>query len=146
MSYTRSYFHIVFGTKFRARTIFPDRKSRVYAYISNIISGKKSTKIAINGMGDHIHILLDLHPTVALADIVKSIKQSSSKWINANMILPMFEGWGSEYYASSVSPSHVDAVKEYIDNQETHHLGKDYEQEMADFVRKMGMQKYEDEN
>jgi REP element-mobilizing transposase RayT len=35
----------------------------------------------INGIEDHIHILSDLHPSIALADFIKDIKVSSSKWM-----------------------------------------------------------------
>ena len=144
MSYTRSYFHIVFGTKYHIKCISRDRKSRLYAYITNSIKNKKSSRIAINGMEEHVHILVDLHPTVSLADLVKTIKQTSSRWLTETFLLPLFEGWSSEYYACSVSPSHVKAIEEYIANQEIHHSQKEYKNEMKDFVEKMGMTLYQD--
>ena len=143
MSKTSCYFHIVFGTKFRQKTIFPDRKSRLYQYIASIIKNKKSELIIINGVENHIHILMNLHPTVALADMVRDIKSNSSKMIQQTFCLPMFEGWAKEYFASSVSPAHVDAVKTYIENQEAHHKTKEFESEIMDFAAKMGMTLYE---
>ena len=145
MSKTRSYHHIVFGTKYRQRTILLEKRNSIYAYITKIVENKKSTLIAINGIEDHIHILLDLHPTIALAEMVKAIKQSSSKRIRETFIFPMFEGWAAEYYACSVSPSHVTPIATYIDNQLTHHKGKNYSEEIVDFVTKMGLQVYKDE-
>ena len=145
MSRTRNYLHIVFGTKCRARTIYLDRRIRLYSYIIRTVENKKSEVVAINGMEDHVHILVNLHSTVALADLVKAVKTSSSKWIRESNLFSMFEGWASEYYACSVSPSHVDGVKAYIDGQQTHHAGKDYKEEVRDFVMKMGMELYEDE-
>lgn len=145
MSKTRSYHHIVFSPKFRRKVIALDRKERLYAYITKVIQNKKSTLVKINGMEDHIHILLDLHPTVALADMVKTIKQSSSKRLSETNYLPLFEGWASEYYACSVSPSHVEAVKGYIAGQQEHHKSKDYVNEVEDFVTKMGLTLYKDE-
>ena len=145
MSYTRSYFHIVFSTKYRQRTIQMDRRSRLYAYMTKTIQNKKSDLIKINGMENHIHILLDLHSTVALAEMVKTIKQTATEFIKKTFVLPMFEGWASEYYACSVSPSHVPAVKQYIQNQEEHHSQKNFENEMEEFVKKMGMTLYKDE-
>ena len=96
-------------------------------------------------MEEHTHILIDLHPTVALADLVKVVKQSSSKWISETNYLPLFEGWASEYFACSVSPSHLEGVRRYIENQESHHDGKQYFSEMEDFVGKMGMVMYRDD-
>ncbi|MCH5218660.1 MAG: IS200/IS605 family transposase [Muribaculaceae bacterium] len=145
MSKTRSYFHIVFSTKFRIKCIAHDRKERLYQYITGTVKNKKSEMIQINGVEDHIHMLINLHPTVALADLVKAVKQSSSKRLQETHYLPLFDGWTSEYFACSVSPSHVDAVKEYICSQEEHHSHKDFVSEVTDFVHKMGMEVYQDE-
>ena len=145
MSKTCSYFHIVFGTKFRGKTIPADRKERLYKYIISIVKNKRSSLIKINGIENHIHILLNLHPTVALADMVRDIKSNSSKMIQATFLLPLFEGWAKEYFACSVSPSHVGAVKDYIENQESHHITKEYDKEIEDFVTKMGMSLYVDD-
>lgn len=145
MSKTRSYFHIVFSTKHRYKCLFRDRKEKLYQYITGIIKNKKSELLIINGMEDHIHILINLHPTVALSDMVKVIKQSSSKRIQETMFFPLFDGWTSEYFACSVSPSHIKGVKEYIEKQEEHHSIKEYEEEVVDFVTKMGLEVYKDE-
>ena len=145
MSKTICYHHIVFGTKSRGRTISREKKEKLYSFITKIIQNKKSDLIAINGMEDHIHILLNLHPSVALADMVKAIKQSSSRKITETFYLPLFEGWASEYYACSVSPSHLEAVKSYIRKQEDHHKEKEYTHEIKSFVSKMGLTLYRDE-
>lgn len=144
MSYTRSYHHIVFGTHCRLRCITRDRKERLYSYIAKIIDNNKCALIAINGMEEHVHILVNVHPTVALAELVKAIKQSSSRWITRTFSLPLFEGWAKEYFACSVSPAHVEPVKSYIMSQETHHAGKDYNMEMGEFVERMGFDRYEE--
>ena len=145
MSKTHIYCHIVFGTKRRERTIPLDRKKELYAYIWKIIQNKKCTLVRINGVEDHVHILLDLHPTAALADLVRDIKTSSSHWLNSTGIFIHFKGWGREYYASSVSPENVEACKQYIISQEEHHLGAKFEDEIQDLARKWGMGYYEDD-
>jgi len=45
-------------------------------------------------MEDPIHILSDLHPSVALADYIRDIKVSSSKWRKESGLFPNFKGWG----------------------------------------------------
>lgn len=144
MSYTRSYHHIVFGTRFRIPCLWRDRKPRLYEYIKNVAKNKKCDIRKINGIEDHVHILVDIHPTVSLSDFVKTIKQASSRWISEVFLFPNYEGWSKEYFACSVSPSHLPAVETYIDNQETHHTSNKYEDEMATFVEKMGMVIYKD--
>ncbi|MDE6395855.1 MAG: IS200/IS605 family transposase [Muribaculaceae bacterium] len=81
MSKTRLIHHIVFATKHRKPAINKENKRKLYAYIYGIITNHKCFLLRINGIEDHIHILVDLHPTVAVANLVKEIKQYSSHWI-----------------------------------------------------------------
>lgn len=145
MSKTRCYHHIVFSTKYRQKSISFDRRNRLYSYINKIIQNRKSTLIMINGMEEHIHMLVDLHPSEALADLVKTVKQSTSRRISETNFFPLFGGWAPEYYACTVSPSHVEPVKNYIQNQESHHIENEFGKELADFVTKMGLTLYKDE-
>ena len=145
MSKTCNYLHIVFGTKYHRNTIPLDKKERLYSYISGVVKNKKSSLIAIGGIENHVHILIDLHPGIALADLVKDIKVSSTKMLQHTFIFPLYEGWASEYFASSVSPSHTDKVKEYIKNQVQHHHGNEYAMEVESFVKKMGFVLHKDD-
>ena len=145
MSKTHIYCHIVFGTKRRERTIFPENKKELYKYIWGIITNKNCTLLRINGVEDHVHILIDLHPSVALAELVRDIKTSCSHWIKGNHIFPYFNGWGKEYYASSLSPEDIEACKQYIISQEEHHRAKRFEDEMKDLSVRWGLAWYEDD-
>jgi len=91
-AYRQILYHIVFRTKSSKRTINQDNARNLYAYINGIIKNKKCVTFRINGMEDHIHILSDLHPSVALADFIREIKVSSSKWIKASGLFPYFDG------------------------------------------------------
>lgn len=96
-------------------------------------------------MSDHVHLLLELHPTIAPADLIKKIKQSSSFCMKGNPNHPMFEGWGKGYFAVSVSPEDKESCRQYIIQQEEHHAGKEYSEELQTLVQQHGMEWYEDE-
>lgn len=130
MSKTKSLHHIVFATKHREMTITEADKKELYAYIFGIIRNLKCHLIRMNGMPDHIHLLVDVNPTIALADLVKQIKQSSNYWIKSSGKFPKFRNWGEGYYAFSIAPSDIDTVKAYIINQEAHHAGNNMIDEM----------------
>ena len=130
MSKTRIIIHIVFATKHRHQTIPLLRKRELYAYINGILKNEKCQALRINGMSDHIHLLIDLNPTVSVANLVKKIKLSSSLWLKDSPYFNMFEGWNEGYYAASVGPSEEDACIQYIINQEEHHAGKGIIEEM----------------
>lgn len=96
-------------------------------------------------MEDHVHLLVDVAPTIAIADLLKSIKWGSSKWIKETHIFPYFEGWGKGYFAVSISPGDKESCGRYIKNQELHHRGLPYQEELKSFVEKLGMEWYEDD-
>lgn len=127
-TYSQIYIHIVFAVKGRANLISGKWEDELYKYITGIITNDGQKLIAINGMPDHIHILLGLKPTIALSDLVRDIKASSSKFINAQKwIAGKFE-WQHGFGAFSYSHSQLTSVINYIQNQEEHikkeHLGR----------------------
>lgn len=130
MSKVVAYYHIVFCTKRREMTIPPQYKEDVYRFIWKIISENKCKLIRIGGIQNHIHIFLDLHPTVALATLMQSIKSLSSGWMAHDSRFEYFDGWADGYFASSISPHEKTTFIEYIMNQEQHHLCHDIDEEV----------------
>ena len=90
-AYRQILYHIVFRTKSSEKTINQFHSADLYKYIWGIITNKKCTLLRINGMEEHIHILSDLHPSVALADYIRDIKVSSAKWMKEQGIFHILE-------------------------------------------------------
>lgn len=139
MSKTVSLFHIVFNTKFRKPTIPMTNRRELYAYIFGVIKNNNCRLLRINGTVNHIHLLVNLSPSIALADFVALIKRSSSIWLKSNPNFKNFDGWGREYFATSISMSESPGVIEYIKNQEEHHFGVTYEDELKIHISSAGM-------
>lgn len=106
----------------------------LYRYITGIARNKKSTILAINGIENHVHMLVDLSPTIALCDLVRDIKQASSKWLKTQPECNLFDGWGKEYGAFSCSSRDTEMIKNYIANQRVHHHGNSFEDEYQRMV------------
>ena len=115
--------HIVFSTKDRLKLIPKEKQARTWAYLAGICHQQKIFVHEIGGMDDHLHMLIQLPPTIALADAVQEIKGSSSKWMGKRF------AWQRGYGAFSVCKSTLDQVARYIRNQEAHHRRRNYEQE-----------------
>ncbi len=130
MSMTSCIYHIVINTYCRRMTIPEDSKRLLYGYIYGIFKQKNCFVHRINGIGNHVHILVDLHPKCCLADLLQSVKQSSSIWLKQNPAFPDWEGWGKEYFGFSKSKEDVEKVKQYIINQERHHSSESFEDEL----------------
>lgn len=92
----------------------------------------------INGHVDHVHILLSINADQTIAKIVQLIKGESSFWINKNNLCDDKFEWQDDYFAVSISESGVNAVREYIKNQEAHHAKKTFQQEYDEFMNKYG--------
>jgi REP element-mobilizing transposase RayT len=80
-------------------------------------------------MEEHIHILSDLHPNIALADYMRDIKTASSIWLKGNDKFPEFDGWADRYAALTYAFSDRDTVINYIKNQKAHHKKFSFEDE-----------------
>jgi putative transposase len=133
-TYSQIYIHIVFAVKGRDSLVSKKWKNELYKYITGIITNEGQKLLAINGMSDHIHILIGLKPTMALSNLVRDIKANSSKFINdQKWIMGKFE-WQQGYGAFSYSHSQLGNIINYIQNQEEHHKTKTFREEYIEFL------------
>lgn len=139
MAYRQILYHIVFRTKYSEPSINQDHAQDLYKYIWGIIKNKNCRLYRINGIEDHIHILSDLHPSVALADFIKDIKVASSKWMKASGYFPHFKGWGKKYCALTYSYKEKEIIINYIKNQQEHHKKVNFRKEMDRVFREHGI-------
>jgi REP element-mobilizing transposase RayT len=86
-------------------------------------------------MGDHIHILFGMRPTQSLSDLLKNVKQDSSKWINKKGFGNRRFSWQTGYGAFSYSKSQLPVIIKYIQNQEIHHTQKTFSEEYEQMLR-----------
>lgn len=135
-TYSQLYIQIVFAVKGRANLIRSEWKEELYSYISGIITAKGHKAIIVNGYTDHIHCFIGLKPSMALSDLVRDMKNNSSKFINdKNWVKGKFR-WQEGYGAFSYAHSQVQKVYNYILNQEQHHMKISFKEEYLDFLEK----------
>ncbi len=131
MPHTKILYHIVIRTKWSKPSIAQENVSSLYRYIWGIIKNKKGVLYRINGIEDHIHILSDLHPDIALADFVRSIKVSTSLWMKRSPDFPAFRGWGKGYAAFTYSYKEKEILINYIKRQQIHHRKENAQNELV---------------
>ncbi|AMO20310.1 transposase [Flavobacterium columnare] len=139
-SYTQIYIQIVIVVKRRENLIQKTWKDELYKYITGIITEKGQKLIRINGVEDHIHILISLKPSMALSDLVRDIKANSSKWINEKGFCKSKFEWQNGFGGFSYSKSAIENVINYIDNQEAHHKKKKFREEYIGFLKKFDIE------
>jgi putative transposase len=139
MPFSNIFIHTVWATKDRMPFL---SKPILHKVIEHIKENAVKKNICIDTMGghnEHIHCLILLEPTQTVANIMNLIKGESSHWINENHLIKGKFEWQDDYYATSVSPSVVSKVRNYILNQEIHHRKKTFAQEYEEFLMTCGL-------
>ncbi|KMQ68655.1 transposase [Chryseobacterium koreense] len=139
MSYIQSLHHIIIRTKHSKKVLPNEHSEELYRYITGYIKNKKSFLYRINGMPDHIHILVGIHSTISLADFVKELKTSANPWIKSSGKFPQFTSWGAKYGAFTIRYQEKDSLIEYIKNQREHHKTESFEEEYRRLIEENGI-------
>ena len=135
-TFSQIYIQTVFAVSGRLALITKDYKEELHKYITGIVRNQGQKLIAINGMADHLHILIGLRPSMALADLVRDIKSDSSEWVNRRKLARGKFAWQEGYGAFSYGHSQLDMIVRYIQNQERHHRRKSFRNEYLTLLRK----------
>lgn len=143
-SLSKLYIHIIFHTKYNQPLISSDIEIELYSYIGGIIKANESIPIKINGVADHVHILLIMSKNISLAKLVEEIKKGSSKWIKTKGEKYKNFSWQGGYGGFSVCQSKLDTVVQYIENQKEHHLKVSFKEEYIQFLKEYGIDYNED--
>lgn len=134
-TYNSIWVHVVFSTKERTPYLNWNIRSEVCEWIK-----RESLKVGIrvnvvNGVKDHLHVLIKLKTTQNVAEVVSYIKGGSSKWLNDKYSWESRFAWQQGYGAFSVSQNDIDQIRAYIYNQEGHHRNKTYVSETKELAK-----------
>jgi putative transposase len=139
-SYRQILYHIVFRSKNGNKTLTLDHVKELYAHIFGTIKNKNCFLYQINGMEDHLHILCDLHPSIALADYMRDLKTSSSIWLKQSGKFPKFKGWADGYAALTYSWKEKEMIINYSKIQQEHHKFESFEDELRRLLKEHGIE------
>jgi len=133
-SFRKLLYHIILTPYKREHVLGGQNGHRLYKYITTVSNNCGCPLYAINGMNDHIHILVYIRPDISISDYIKRIKVTSSKFIKENNMLPYFKKWATGYSIFTCCSNIKNTVKSYIQNQEEHHRKKSLYEEIHDLL------------
>ena len=139
-TYTQMYVQIVFAVNGRHNLIAAKNRDELEKYICGIIINKKSKPLAIYCNPDHLHVLIGLHPAIAVSDITRDIKANSSKFINDQKWVPGKFHWQDGFGAFTYSKSQIDTVAKYIIKQPKHHKKQSFKEEYLGILKKLDIE------
>ena len=135
-TYTQLNIHAVFSVKGRENTLSSKIRPDLFSFMSGILNRLQCYPLAINGFKDHVHVFFELHPTIAVSDLLEKLKSGSSKWLNEKKLLPGTFNWQKGYSAFTYSRSQRKDVIAYIMNQEEHHKRATFREEYLKLLDK----------
>ncbi len=144
-AYTQNFYHLVFSTQHRQPLITLDLESRLFPFIGGILRDLRCQLLAINGMPDHIHLLIRYRADLSHSDMVRHIKARSSKWINEQNPSSVHFSWQEGYGGFTVSKSAVPDIETYITRQKEHHQRQDFKTEFLELLRRHAIEFDENE-
>ncbi len=128
---TYLFVHVIWSVKNRKPLLAKSIRIKLYEYMHQNAKAKDIQIFNLNGVEDHVHCLLQLHPTQNISAVVHLLKGGSAFWLNQNKLINKEFKWQDGYAAYSISPSMVKTVMNYIDKQEEHHRVKSLEDELG---------------
>ena len=133
------HYHLVFGTKNHEPLITPTWRDRWHAYLGGVIRTLDGVPEAVGGVADHVHLLIGLRATHTLADVLRETKSVSSAWVHEEIGVGSF-AWQEGYGAFTVSPSQLENVRAYIQQQEQHHRTLTFREEYWALLQRSGVE------
>jgi len=138
-SYTSMMVHLVFSTKDRQSLLVPALEERLYPYFGGILRELGGRLLAVNGVQDHVHLLVSMTATTSIAEITGKVKGSSSKWIHDTFPDRSAFAWQRGYAAFSVSESQAARVAAYIARHKIHHEKVPFREEFVRLLNAHGI-------
>jgi putative transposase len=129
-SYSSIWIHLIWSTKNREPILTQPLRNEVYRVINEIATNHEIYLDCINGVEDHVHLLVRLRTDQCVSDIVKTIKGNS--WEEFKHNEANYVSWQDGFAAFSVSANNLKRVRSYIYNQEEHHKGKSFADELKE--------------
>ena len=130
------YLHIIFSTKDRRPFLTdPALRNSLHAYLGAIGKQIDCAPITINGIADHVHLLMTLCRTIPQAELIKELKRNSTTWLKQQASNLHDFQWQTGYAIFSVSQSNIPEVREYIEKQEEHHRTRTFQEELIAFLK-----------
>ena len=139
-SYVQDTRQIVWTTKHRQPTLDARVRPRLFAYWKGTAERMKCELLAAGGVEDHIHLIVSLHPSVALADFVHDLKLASHNVLKGNPRCPLFTRWQVRYSCFTYATEARRNLKRYVLNQEAHHAHLGLVEELQRLYREHGLE------
>jgi REP element-mobilizing transposase RayT len=128
--------HVIFSTKDREPWIDPSMRPRLHAYLATVARDMGCEAYRVGGVADHVPLALTLPRTVTQSDLVKHLKTVSNHWLGNQAQHYAGFAWQRGYGIFSIGKSQLGDLVKYIDDQESHHKRRTFQDEFREFLKR----------
>jgi putative transposase len=121
MPYWRLFYHAIWATWHRERLIVPEVEPVIHDLLRSKAVGLGATVFALNGMEDHVHLVISVPPKLALSEFIGKVKGSTSTRFNKSGMMNRPLRWQEEYAVLSFDAKRLPQYVAYVQNQKAHH-------------------------
>ncbi len=116
--------HLVFVTKYRRKVLNAQAIKRLNQIFDDVCSDFEAKLIEMNGEDDHVHLLVNYPPKVAISKLVNSLKGVSSRLLRKEfpqLHNRFYKGvlWSPSYFAGSCGGAPISIIRQYVEQQRT---------------------------
>lgn len=111
--------HLVFVTKYRRGVLKPAHLAAMRPILADVCADFGAELVEFNGEDDHVHLLIEYPPTVALSRLVNSLKGVSSRRLRQRYRLRTHRDhlWSPSYFAASCGGAPLAIIRQYVEQQ-----------------------------
>lgn len=133
---------LVFSPKHRRPVLERRGRARLFAYAKGFFKNHECELYVVNGVEDHLDFVFALHPSVALADLVRDLKRALHNFIDKVALFPLFDKWQLRYSSFTYSRWDFEQTVAYVERQEAHHAHQreTYLQELRRLYEEHGLE------
>jgi putative transposase len=135
--------HAIFSTKERMRLLDDESRAAMHSYLATVARNAGCECYRVGGVADHVHLAIRLSRTITIAELIEKLKTTSSKWAKTQSPRLARFAWQRGYGCFSVGPADLKALNKYIEDQETHHRKRTFQDEFRMFLKQYGV-KYDE--
>ena len=121
MPYWQLFYHIVWATAGRLPLLTPKVEGTVHGYLQAKAQGLEGVVFAVNGLADHVHMVVSIPPKVAVAHFIGQIKSVAATKHNKNGLQDLPLAWQHEYGIFSFDGKRLPNYVSYVEQQKHHH-------------------------
>lgn len=128
------YLHFILVTEGEQPWLAGDWGVDLGLYLREVVANNEGVLIGCEGGAEHLHLLIELPPTLSIEEAVRLLKLSSSFWIHQNVPDSKHFAWQEEYFVASLDREGLEGMKVYLQHQREYHARHPFREEMQKFI------------